>query len=131
MGKSVMTSEEWARAYDNLRAALSEVCDERDKLTKKLEEMEKNCNKNAKVTMKVYDVFLFSPNGGSFVAAVPAINEEAAREYVKGNGEVVAIKEADERLSEEVLANDLLAEGWSRRKIDIACRALYQIGLIE
>lgn len=48
--------------------------------------------------MRKYMVYMDdgSENGGCFKVAVPAENEKKAREYVAGNGEVIAIKDVTE-----------------------------------
>ena len=45
--------------------------------------------------MKKYMVYL-DDGKDCFKVAVPAVNEKAARKYVEGNGEVIAVKDITE-----------------------------------
>lgn len=58
--------------------------------------------------------------------AVPAKNEKAARDYVQGNGSVIAVKDITEDcpIDIECVSRALTAAGFGRIEKDLICRAL-------
>ena len=68
-----------------------------------------------------------------FKVAVPAESEKKAREYVDGNGEVIAIKDVttDYPISNDKVARALEAAGFGKIEMDLITRALYQIGIAD
>ena len=81
--------------------------------------------------MKKYFVYL-DDETDVYRIAVPAVSEEAAREYVAGNGEVVAVKEVDDfGISAESLSKALRDAGWSEAEVDFVTRALSQMKVVE
>lgn len=82
--------------------------------------------------MKKVNVYAMYMDDGRdcFKVVVPATSEKEAREYVLGNGEVVAVKKMDDiRISTEKLADDLLKAGWGRTEVDVITRLLSQVDL--
>lgn len=62
-----------------------------------------------------------------FKAYVLAKNEKEAKEYVKGNGEVVGIKRDEEtRIDLNKLQDDLKSCGWSKAEVQY----IYQAGVL-
>lgn len=61
-----------------------------------------------------------------FKCAIPAKNETKAREYVQGNGDVIAIKDVtdDHPISADKVAQALEASGFGKTEIDIITRTL-------
>lgn len=64
----------------------------------------------------------------AFKCHIPAENEKKAREYVNGNGEIIAIKRGERNtedpISLDMIANALLCSGFGRMEIDLITRAL-------
>lgn len=61
---------------------------------------------------------------------VPAASKKDAAEYVRGNGDVVAIKPADlQDIDLDALADTLKRAQWGQMEIDIITRALAACGL--
>lgn len=78
----------------------------------------------------VYNVYLES-NEDVYKITVPAESEKKAKEYVRGNGEVIKV-----RLDPDIqdihcgfLAETLLRNGWGQKEVDIITRTLAQVGL--
>ena len=65
--------------------------------------------------------------------AVPAKNEKTAREYVKGNGEIIAVKDVTEEfpISAEKVANALLSAHFGEIEIDLITRCLQMNNITE
>ena len=82
--------------------------------------------------MKKYFVYI-DDGVDCFKLAVPANSEDEAREYVQGNGEVVAIKDAtaDVRLDGERVAQALFMANFHGFEVDFIVRALREIGMAE
>lgn len=61
-----------------------------------------------------------------YTVIVPAKDEEQARERVCGNGDVIQIKDVTDelRVSENAVANALVAGGFDQHQIDLICRML-------
>ena len=82
--------------------------------------------------MKKYFVYL-DDSVDVYRIAVPAVSEDAAREYVAGNGEIIAVKEVtdDFKMSAESLSKTLRDAGWSQIEADFVTRALLQMKVVE
>lgn len=64
---------------------------------------------------------------------VPAINEEAAKTYCEGNGDIVAVKDVTEevKIESQKVTWALHAYGMDKSKIDIILRTLCITGIID
>lgn len=79
--------------------------------------------------MNVYDLHM-DDGHNTFKVTVPAFSKKDAKEYVQGNGEVVAIKPSElQDIDLNCLANTLKRSEWGQQEIDVITRALAQIGL--
>ena len=79
--------------------------------------------------MNVYDLYM-DDGHNTFKVTVPAFSKKDAKEYVQGNGEVVAIKPSElQDIDLNCLADTLKRSGWGQKEVDIITRALAQIGL--
>ena len=79
--------------------------------------------------MNVYDLYM-DDGHNTFKVTVPAFSKKDAKEYVQGNGEVVAIKPSElQDIDLNCLADTLKRNGWGQQEIDVITRALAQIGL--
>lgn len=65
--------------------------------------------------------------------AVPAANEKAARKFVEGNGEVIAIKEVTDeiKISSHKVLTALHDAGMNRTEVDFIVRTLNETGITE
>ena len=81
-------------------------------------------------SLSVYDVYIDDGMNCSKII-VPAESETKAREYVKGNGEVVAIRKDPiaQDIDTDCLAQTLKDNGWGQVEISIIVRALEYVGL--
>lgn len=78
--------------------------------------------------MHVYTVYM--DDGDAFKVTIPAVSEAAAKEYVAGNGDVIAIKDAPiQDIDTGCLAHTLRLAGWGQMEIDVITRALAAVGL--
>ena len=78
----------------------------------------------------VYDIYFDDgQNVGKIV--LPAESEKQAKEYVKGNGEVVAIRKDPlvQDIDINCLRTTLLKDGWGAIEIEVVTRALEMVGL--
>lgn len=84
------------------------------------------------MTMKKYIIYL-DDGHDCYKAAVPAKNEKAAREYVQGNGEVIAVKEVTSEfpISADKVAQALQNAGFGRYEMDFITRALQQTNICD
>ena len=74
--------------------------------------------------LNVYSVYL-DDGKDVFRVTVPAASKKDAAEYVRGNGDVVAIKPADlQGIDLDALADTLKRAQWGQMEIDIITRAL-------
>lgn len=82
--------------------------------------------------MKRFMVYL-DDGDNVYKLAIPAKDEKAAREYVQGNGEVVAVKELESRdlISAERVAQALESANFGKYEIDFITRALQEINICE
>lgn len=79
--------------------------------------------------MNIYDLYM-DDGRNTFKVTVPAFSKKDAKEYVQGNGEVVAIKPSElQNIDLDYLANTLRQNAWGQQEIDVITRALAQIGL--
>lgn len=79
--------------------------------------------------MNVYDLYM-DDGHNTFKVTVPAFSKKDAKEYVQGNGEVVAIKPSElQDIDLNFLADTLKRSGCGQQEIDVITRALAQIGL--
>ena len=83
------------------------------------------------MNMRKYMVYLDC--GDVFKCAIPAQSEEAAREYVQGNGEVVAIKDVTEEypISVDKVKDALENAHFGKIEINFVIRSLQEIGICE
>lgn len=82
--------------------------------------------------MKKYMVYL-DDGKDCYKLAIPAKDEKAAREYVQGNGEVIAVKEVtnDYSISVDKVAQALQNAGFGKYEMDYITRALQEINIAE
>lgn len=82
--------------------------------------------------MKKYMVYM-DDGKNCFKIAVPAKNEKTAREYVKGNGEIIAVKDVTEEfpISAEKVAKALLSAHFGEIEIDLITRCLQMNNIVE
>lgn len=82
--------------------------------------------------MKKYMVYM-DDGKNCFKIAVPAKNEKLAREYVKGNGEIIAIKDVTEEfpISSEKIVNALSSARFGEIEIDLIIRCLQMNSIAE
>ena len=98
----------------------------------------KNSNQQPKrkagnnMTMKKFMVYL-DDGKDVFKCAIPAKDEKTAREYVKGNGEVIAIKDvtSDYPISAEKVGEALAKANFGKYEMDLIIRALQQMNICE
>ena len=78
--------------------------------------------------MKKHYVVYLDDGKNAYKVNVPAENEKKAREYVQGNGEVIAIRKgertASEPISLEMIGNALARANFGQMEIDLITRAL-------
>lgn len=84
------------------------------------------------MTMKKYMVYL-DDGKDCYKLAIPAKDEKAAREYVQGNGEVIAIKEVTSEfpISADKVAQALQNADFGEYEIDFITRALQEINICD
>lgn len=82
--------------------------------------------------MKKYFVYM-DDGRDAFRCAIPAESEKKAREYVQGNGEVVAVRDVTDQypISAEKVGSALMAAGFGKIEMDFITRALQYIGIAE
>lgn len=79
--------------------------------------------------MSVYDLYM-DDGHSTFKVTVPATSVKSAKEYVQGNGDVVAVKPSElQDIDTGFLADTLKRAQWGQQEIDIIVRALAQCGL--
>lgn len=84
--------------------------------------------------MKMKKFLVYLDDGKDvFKCAIPAKDEKAAREYVQGNGEVIAVKEVtnDYSISVDKVAQALKNANFGQIEIDYITRALSEINICE
>ncbi len=82
--------------------------------------------------MKKYMIYL-DDGKDVYKLAIPATNEKKAREYVRGNGEVIAIKDitSDCPISVDKVTQALLKSNFGQIEIDLITRALQEINICD
>ena len=82
--------------------------------------------------MKKFMVYL-DDGKDVYKLAIPAKDEKTAREYVQGNGEVIAVKEVtnDYPISVDKVAQALKNANFGQIEIDYITRALSEINICE
>lgn len=79
--------------------------------------------------LNIYDVYL-DDGRDVFKCTIPAESKAAAKRYVVGNGEVVAIKDCPvQNINLNCLVDTLHRDGWGNAEIDIITRTLQACGL--
>ena len=80
--------------------------------------------------MKKYMVYM-DDGKDCFKLAIPAKNEEAARDYVSGNGEIIAVKDVTEDypISADYISKALEKDGFGEFEIDFIIRALTEMNI--
>ena len=79
--------------------------------------------------MNIYDLYM-DDGHSTFKVTVPAFSKKDAKEYVQGNGDVVAVKPSElQDIDLNCLADTLKRSGWGQQEDDVITRALAQIGL--
>lgn len=81
-----------------------------------------------------YFVYLCLDDGkNTYRVAIPAENEDKARDYCAGNGEVIAIKDVTEDYPIDVskVRNALDNAGFGESEIDWICRTLQEFKIVE
>ncbi len=70
---------------------------------------------------------------GVYKVAIPAKDEKAAREYVQGNGEVIAVKDVTNSypISADKVKQALKNANFGQIEIDYITRALSEINICE
>lgn len=84
-------------------------------------------------TMKIFNVYLEDLVTETLSKSViPAFTEKEAIEYVNGNGDLIAVKEAEDiPISSAKLLDTLERDGWGKKERLIIIRALSQIDIIQ
>lgn len=82
--------------------------------------------------MKKYMVYL-DDGKDTYKVAIPAKDEKAAREYVQGNGEVIAVKDVTDSypISADKVAQALKNANFGQIEIDYITRTLSEINICE
>jgi len=82
--------------------------------------------------MKKYMVYL-DDGRDCYKLAIPAKDKKAAREYVQGNGEVIAVNEVtnDYSISADKVAQALQNANFNKYEMDFITRALREINICE
>ena len=79
--------------------------------------------------MNVYDLYM-DDGHSTFKVTVPATSVKSAKEYVQGNGDIVAVKPSElQDIDLNCLADTLKRAQWGQQEIDVITRALSQCGL--
>ena len=79
--------------------------------------------------MNIYDLYM-DDGYSTFKVTVPATSVKSAKEYVQGNGDVVAVKSSElQDIDLNCLADTLKRAQWGQQEIDVITRALAQCGL--
>ncbi len=84
--------------------------------------------------MKLNKYFVYLDDGSNVMkVAIPAKSEKEARNYVEGNGEVIAIKNVtdDFPISSDKIARALLNAGFGQIEVDLVVRTLQQTDITD
>ncbi len=84
------------------------------------------------MTMKKYMVYL-DDSKDCYKLAIPAKDEKTAREYVQGNGEVIAVKDVTSNypISSDKVAQALKNANFGQFEVDYITRALQEINICD
>ena len=78
---------------------------------------------------RIYSVYL-DDGHDTMKITVPAESKAAAKRFVEGNGEIVAIKDSElQDINLGCLADTLARNGWGQMEIDVITRTLMMVGL--
>ena len=82
--------------------------------------------------MKKYMVYL-DDGKDCYKLAIPAKDEKTAREYVQGNGEVIAVKDVTSNypISSDKVAQALKNANFGQFEVDYITRALQEINICD
>lgn len=82
---------------------------------------------------KMNKYMVYVDDGHAMRIAVPAHNEKEAKEYVKGNGEIIAVKDVSEQYPIDVnyLTEVLNESRFGEVEKDLIVRALTIMGIVE
>ena len=82
--------------------------------------------------MKKYMVYL-DDSKDCYKLAIPAKDEKTAREYVQGNGEVIAVKDVTSNypISSDKVAQALKNANFGQFEVDYITRALQEINICD
>lgn len=84
--------------------------------------------------MKLRKYFVYVDDGAiTMKIAVPAQNEKEARDFVTGNGEIIAVKDVTEsfEISSTKVWEALNSADFTDQQRDFLYRTLYRTGIIE
>ena len=89
-------------------------------------------NERRKNMFKKFMVYL-EDGEDVYKVAIPAKNEKEVRDYVSGNGDIIAIKDItnDYPISSEKVHDALQRAGFGRTEIDLITRALSKISITD
>ena len=84
------------------------------------------------MTLRKFMVYL-DDGRDVYKIAVPAENENGAKEYCRGNGEVIAVKDVTEEypIDEDKVATALRTSGFGDIEVKLITRALHMCGITE
>lgn len=78
---------------------------------------------------KVYTVY-WEDGTNVYKSTIPAQSKKDIEDYVKGNGDIVKIKDSDlQDIDCNFLANTLIQNGWGEAEVDVITRTLEMCGL--
>ena len=83
--------------------------------------------------LKKYFVYLDDGSDDVLKVAIPAKNENDARDYCNGNGEVIAVREVSERypIDADAVAKALINAGFGQTETDLITRTLQRTRIAE
>ena len=83
--------------------------------------------------LRKYFVYLDDNSEDVLKVAIPAKDEADARDYVNGNGEVIAIRDVTERypISADDVARALKNAGFGQTEVDLITRTLQATSIAE
>lgn len=82
--------------------------------------------------MKLKKYFVYLDDGENcYKLAVPAIDEDHAKKFAEGNGEIISIKEVDFPIYTERVAIALENAGFTEHEKDFILRTLQRTGITE
>lgn len=82
--------------------------------------------------MKLRKYMVYLDDGKNvFKCAIPAQNEEKAKEYASGNGEIIAVKDVTDEFSISLVRVENALDGLDKFEKDFILRALELINLFD